>query len=190
MQRKRTSKAAWIEAALAVLRSEGIQGVRVERLARDLGIAKSGFYWHFKERDDLLQQLLEYWEHEFTEVVSENLELRRLGPRERLTRVAELVLEHDLSGFDLSFRAWAAHDRLVARRVNRVIGKRFDYIREAFAELGFEGQDLDMRTRLFVCYSSAERATYPGVSKKALRELVPLRMALLTGSDRQHEGER
>jgi AcrR family transcriptional regulator len=159
--------------------------VRVERLARDLRIAKSGFYWHFEDRNDLLQQLLDYWEHEFTEVVSENPELRRLEPRERLTRVAELVLEHDLSGFDLSFRAWAAHDRLVARRANRVIRKRLDYIGEAFAELGFEGQDLDMRTRLFVCYTSAERATYPGVSKKALRELLPLRLELLTGSNRQ-----
>ncbi|MHC4350247.1 MAG: TetR/AcrR family transcriptional regulator, partial [Planctomycetota bacterium] len=53
----RKSKAHWFQAALAALAREGIQGVRVERLARDLGVAKSGFYWHFRDRDDLLRGL-------------------------------------------------------------------------------------------------------------------------------------
>ena len=53
--KKRVSKAQWLERALEVLETEGLQGVRVERLARDLGIAKAGFYWHFRDRSDLRQ---------------------------------------------------------------------------------------------------------------------------------------
>ena len=179
-RKKRTSKAEWFQEALQVLGEEGVAGVRVERLARDLGISKSGFYWHSRDRKDLLMQLLDYWAHEYTQVVTENVELRLLDPRTRLFRIAELVMEHDLGGFDLSFWAWAADDAEVGRRVARVIRTRLDFVGEAFAELGFEGDELEMRTRLFVCYQPWERTTFPRVSKKRLRELLPLRLALLT----------
>ncbi len=165
---------------MRVLGDEGVEAVRVERLARDLGIAKSGFYWHFEDRPDLLTQLLDYWAHEYTEVLSENAELRELDPESRLLRVAEMVLEHDLSRYDRSFQAWAAHDAVVARRVEKVFRKRLDYVGQAFAELGFEGDELEMRTRLFVCYQSGESDIYRRVSKKRLRELLHLRVALLT----------
>ena len=52
----------------------GIVRVRVERLARDLGVAKSGFYWHFRDRADLLKQMLRYWSDEFTEAVVRAIE--------------------------------------------------------------------------------------------------------------------
>ena len=58
-RRKRVSKAEWLAQALEVLAAEGVQGVRVERLARDLGIAKAGFYWHFRDRRDLMQSISE-----------------------------------------------------------------------------------------------------------------------------------
>ncbi len=41
--------------------SEGVQDVRIERLARDLGIAKAGSYWHFRDRKALLPSILDYW---------------------------------------------------------------------------------------------------------------------------------
>ena len=88
---KRTSKAEWFETALRVLGDEGIEGVRVERLARDLGTSRSGFYWHFKDRRDLELQLLEYWAHEYTEVVSENPELMLVEPGKRIAHVADLA---------------------------------------------------------------------------------------------------
>lgn len=67
-------------------RPEGrtITDITVEGLARSLGIAKAGFYWHFKNRDDLLKQLLNYWIHELTEVASENPQLLTLEPKKRL----------------------------------------------------------------------------------------------------------
>ena len=178
--KKRTGKSDWFQAALQVLADEGVSGVRIERLARDLGVTKGGFYWHFVDRQDLLMQLLDYWAHEYTAVVTENVELRMLDPKTRLLRIAEIVLDHDLGGFDLSFWAWTAHDPEVARRVARVIRTRLEFVGEAFAELGFEGDELEMRTRLFVCYEPWERTTYPRVSKKRLRELMHLRLALLT----------
>ena len=76
----RVSKAQWLEMALTVFRNDGEPGIRVELLARRLGISKAGFYWHFKDREDLLNQLLDYWVHEYTEIVTGNSILAEIPP--------------------------------------------------------------------------------------------------------------
>jgi AcrR family transcriptional regulator len=179
-RKKRASRADWFEVALRVLAEDGVQAVKVERLARELGIARSGFYWHFKSREDLRNQLLDHWAHEYTEILSDNPELRTLDPRARLTRIAETVLEHGLSQYDLSYLAWASIDVGVARQVRKVIDTRLDYIQAALAELGFEGQELEMRTRTFVAYEMAQASLYAHTSKRKLRGLIPYRIAMIT----------
>jgi len=178
-RKKRVSKQDWLEKGLEVLEREGASGVHVEGMARELGVAKSGFYWHFKDRDDLLRQMLDFWAHESTEVVTDNPELLRAPAEERLRLTMYRVLEHDLGGLDLSMHAWAGRDPEVARLVRRVYAMRLEFIRGTFAELGFAGEDLEMRTRLFVVYHSWERTTFPKESKKKLRNLIDRRLSLL-----------
>jgi AcrR family transcriptional regulator len=52
----------WIRAAFARLSTEGIESVRIELLARDLGVSKGSFYWHFQDREELLAKMLDRWE--------------------------------------------------------------------------------------------------------------------------------
>ena len=94
---KRISKDEWLQAALKILETEGVEAVRVERLARELAISKSGFYWHFKDRDDLRKQMVDYWAHEYTEVLSENPEMLKGTARERLERTMLMILDNDLA---------------------------------------------------------------------------------------------
>jgi hypothetical protein len=55
-----------------------------------------------------------------------------------------------------------------------------DFIRKAFSEPGFAGDDLDMRTMLFACYHTWEASMFPGVSRKRRQELIGKRVDLLT----------
>ena len=100
MQMKRVqrgiSKQEWLEIGLKSLSEDGIADLKVERLAKALGIARAGFYWHFKNREDLLHQLLDYWVHELTEVVTTNTDVLALEPKKRLTKTAEMVFEYDV----------------------------------------------------------------------------------------------
>ena len=66
---KRISKAEWLEQGLEILEKEGIDAVKIERLAKALSTSRSGFYWHFLDRNNLLQEILNYWQYEYTEVV-------------------------------------------------------------------------------------------------------------------------
>ena len=154
--------------------------ISIGDLARNLGISKSGFYWHFRNRDDLLDQLLEHWNHEVTEVITQNTELQSLGPKARLQRAAEIIIDHDLVRFEIGIRQWAMNDKRAARAVRSVNRRRLDFARQALGEIGFSADDLDMRAMLFVCYHTWEAPMFAAIPRKRRRELIGKRIALLT----------
>jgi AcrR family transcriptional regulator len=166
--------------ALEVLETDGVAGVRIEILAKRLEISKSGFYWHFKNRNRLLKDMLDYWTHELTEVLTTNQEMLALDPKRRLARTAELILEYDLTRYEIPIRQWALQDAVAARAVRKVNRMRLDYIGGAFSELGFTGDDLEMRTMLFTCYHSWESPMFREISRKRRRNQITKRIELLT----------
>jgi AcrR family transcriptional regulator len=174
------SKVEWLEAAMHLLCDRSIADITVEGLAKELGIAKSGFYWHFKSRDQMLYELLDHWVHEFTEVITENVEIYKLEPKRRLALCAEMILEHCLTRYEIGIRQWALSDAKAARMVKKGNKLRLDFIRETFAELGFSANDLEMRTMLFACYHTWEALMFREMSRKRRKELIGNRIALLT----------
>ena len=178
--RRGVSKAEWQEAGLRAISEGGISAITIEGLAKSLGINKSGFYWHFKNRDDLLRQLLEYWTHEITEVISENPEILNIEPKQRLITIAEMILDYDLNRYELGIRHWAMQDAGAARAVKKVNQLRLEFIGNAFSELGFTGDDLEMRTILFVGFHSGVSIFFSEVSTKRRRQMITKRIDLLT----------
>ncbi len=178
--RRGRSKADWLEAALEVLRTSSIHNLTVERIAAQLGIAKSGFYWHFENRDELLEAVLDYWIHETTEIAATNVDMLKMEPKSRLVATAEMILKFDLARYDIPIRQWAMEDKRAEKAVRKVNKLRFEYIRTAFAELGFTGEDLELRARLFTVYQSFEGPGFPELSKRKRKDLILQRVELLT----------
>ena len=174
------SKAEWLEAGLQVLSEGGVSNLTVEGLAKSLNIAKSGFYWHFRNRDDLLRQLVDYWTHEITEVVTSNPEIFKLNPKIRLMRTAEIILDYDLTRYEIAIRRWGLRDAGAARAVRKVNRLRLDFARTTFSELGFKGDDLEVRALMFVCYHTWESLMFGEISRKKRRNLISRRIELLT----------
>ena len=174
------TKAEWLQAGLDTLAEGSLDDVTIEGLARKLGISKAGFYWHFKNRQDLLQNLLSYWIHETTEIAVDNPELQKMPPKKRLQTAAELIVDYNLAGFDMAFRQWARKDNLAAKAVRKVSRMRFNFILQAFHELGFRGNDADMRAMLYTAYHSSEAMFFTDISKKRRHELIKKRIDLLT----------
>jgi AcrR family transcriptional regulator len=174
------SRAEWLQASAKILESHSIVDVKIESLARALNVSKSGFYWHFKNRNELLDHLLEYWLHEVTEVITENPELLELDPVKRLCRTAEIILDYNLVRYDIGIRQWALSNEKVAEVVASVNQKRMDFVGGALQELGFTGEDLEMRTLLFVCYHSCESIMFREIPPERRRQLIEKRVDLIT----------
>lgn len=121
------SRNDWLKAARLALLRGGVEAVRVEKLARNLHVTKGSFYWHFKDRDDLLDLLLREWEGEMAEIIPH---LSRKSARERLLTLVRLLVERarlseegDVPS-DAAIFAWATVSPEVARRVNRAEQER------------------------------------------------------------------
>ena len=178
-QRERVSRDQWLQAALDVLAREGVNGVKIDRLARQLGVAKTGFYWHFRNRQDLLDTLIEYWESQYTNVIANSAAIRAMPPAERLAAINRQVNELDLTKFERAIADWAQHDTRVASLRARAIATRLSTVKKAFRELGFSGDDLEMRTRLFVCYVTSEADMFGPCDSAKDRKRRRLRNQLL-----------
>jgi AcrR family transcriptional regulator len=60
----RTTRSRWLDEGLAVLASEGIAGLRIDKLAARLDVTKGSFHHHFAGIADYQRALLEYYEEQ------------------------------------------------------------------------------------------------------------------------------
>ena len=84
------TKDDWLNAAMELLRSRGIGGVRVLTLAQNLRVSRGSFYWHFEDHDDLLRCMLDWWDRQMTDSVIQVANESRGSPRKRLMALAEV----------------------------------------------------------------------------------------------------
>ena len=180
MHKPNLDREAWLIRALEVLLHEGIHGVRVERLARDLEVTKGSFYWHFQDREDLLKAVLEYWSDAYNDIVLDNPEFQQGDAGRALLSAMKRVREEGLDRYELAMRAWAAHDAAANRVVEKVYAKRTQFIRNCFERIGFRGMEAEIRTRLMLCYMSSEPSMYAKESRSKRLRLLELQHALLT----------
>lgn len=130
---KELGRKEWLRAARLALLRGGPDKVRVEPLARDLRVTKGSFYWHFKDREELLELLLREWEVEFPQMISQ---VRGLPGREAFESLLRLVVEQAPLGedgrspSDAAMYTWAAVSPAVARRVNRTEKKRLRLLKQ------------------------------------------------------------
>lgn len=149
---KRVTKYQWLQAALDSLLAHGVNGISIERLAQTLGTSKSGFYWHFNNKDDLLENILTYWESEFTDTVINSNSQQPESAEKKLQLISDMIMDHQLGRYDMPLRTWGNEDNSVRKRINKTDRKRLGYISSVFKELGFRGAEPENRASLFILY--------------------------------------
>ena len=153
----RYSRNEFLARSLEVLSREGEAKLRIDRLVGQLGVTKGSFYWHFENRADFVRSLAGYWALSSTQVVIDDIEAMEGSPEDRLFSLMRRISRQDLADHDLAMRNWAFHEPEVATIVRKVDRMRLTFVRSLFKEMGFEGDELETRTRVFVTALSLER---------------------------------
>jgi AcrR family transcriptional regulator len=128
----RASCGTWIKAGLLALAAGGVDAVRIEPLAKSLGVTRGSFYGHFEDRSALLEAMLDSWEQTATDEVLEQVEHRGGDPRAKIRRAGALTFSDKLLPVDLAIRDWSRRDPAVAERLRRVDNRRMEYLRSLF----------------------------------------------------------
>jgi AcrR family transcriptional regulator len=145
---ERLDRDDWVCAGVAALSDGGVSAVRVEPLARRLGVTKGSFYWHFADRDALLAAIIAAWAQRQTQAVID--EVAAAGPAEplaRLTLLSRIVGRLDIR-LEAAVRTWALTDPRAAAAVARIDAARQGYLQEIIESAGVPDDVAAGRARL------------------------------------------
>jgi len=177
---KTVEKSAWVAKGLEKLGDSGVDTVKVEVLARELGVTKGSFYWHFTDRSALLDALLEHWEQAsaldyFNRVEGAEGETAAT----QLERIFSMAFAAD-GALERALRAWAAHEERAAAVLKRVDARRLKSIAKLMKAHGLEPTDCDARSRmLYAAFIGEQQLTVALAAKRRVTMALSAIDALL-----------
>ena len=168
----RLDAATWIAAAFDALADGGIDAVRVEPLAKALGITKGSFYWHFTDRRALIEAMLDAWMQGRVASIRQQAPLRG-APTVVLRQLADLYTRNANArglAIELAIRALARTDEGAAKAVRSVDRERLQQVGDLFAALGWARGEAQARAVLFYSYLFGQSLLDPQAVAAAARE--------------------
>ena len=145
----------WISGAWDMLGENGLDGVRVEPLARRLGVTKGSFYWHFKDRQKLIEALLDRWFSIWDDQMSPRME-QAADPADRVWALFESVVGRVTRGQTVSLRMLSHSDVDVARRIEERDGQRLSFLMEQLVTIGFSSDEARVRGQVYQTIMTGE----------------------------------
>jgi AcrR family transcriptional regulator len=178
-------RAIWLDTARKALIEEGTAGLEVNKLAKRLGSSRSGFYWFFADRAQLLEELLTYWAETGTLLFEQVLQDSEKNGMQEYMAVTNLWIdEKDYDpNWDSAVRDWARTSEVVRKVVQEVDNKRIAVIEKIFHNLGYKGTEAHIRARVMYYHQVGYYAMGVQESQEARRALIPYYRKALTGRD-------
>ena len=166
---------SWIEAGLEEIARTGVEGVRVEVLAKHLGVTKGGFYRRFRDRAALLEAMLEQWSAGRIAAIEKHTSLDGATARERLKALVPQYSEHvntEGMAVELAIRQWARSDELAARAAAHVDAARLKNVGNLFRATGLPAEESDAQAFLFYCFVFGQGLLFLERSPRKRAQLV------------------
>ncbi|CUX82496.1 MAG: TetR family transcriptional regulator [Roseibaca calidilacus] len=145
----RGSRALWLDAARRALLDSGLEAVKIQPLASDLNLSRTSFYWFFKDRQALLDALLDDWEARNTGAFVLARDAYAETIAEAILNLIAVFYDPDLfdPNLDFAVRAWGQGTDAVKARVTAADAARLGAIRAMFERFGFAAAEADVRAR-------------------------------------------
>lgn len=175
---KKLDVIAWTDAALDLLATSGIDGVRVELLAKELEVTKGSFYWHFKDRDALFERMLSRWRQAATLALIERLDRKEASAEERLSRLLRLPLAGRRSAkaadVELAIRLWGRRDQRAREALREVDQLRLRYLADLIRALGASDEEAEARAILAYSYMRVAPSLIPADAQSLMERCEAL----------------
>ncbi|WP_026918386.1 TetR/AcrR family transcriptional regulator [Gordonia shandongensis] len=131
----RLSATDWVDAALALVTSEGVHGVKISSLCAELGVTKGSFYWHFKDLDALWEAMAARWQEMNRLRVAELHGLTEMPADARLVALSTMLISDSHLTVETAIRDWARSSEKVAGTVRNIDGEIFKVVNDTLLEL-------------------------------------------------------
>jgi len=165
----------WIEAGFKEIARSGVEGVRVEVLAKNLGVTKGGFYRRFRDRAALLDGMLQAWSAGRIAAIEKQTSLDGASARERLKALIALYSERmntEGMAVELAIRQWARSDEAAAAAVASVDAARLRNVGHLYRATGLAPDEADAQAFLFYCFIFGQSLLFPDRGPRKRAQLI------------------
>lgn len=168
---EKKNRLSWLNAGLQALASQGSEGLRVMQIAKQLGVTKGSFYWHFQDLAEYQEAVLDEWERCHTQQAIACVEA--FGGDDA-TKLRNVFMGSAGDNFMLAraIRSWSLTNPKAREVQARVDQWRIDYLEQLLHGIGWSASDAMVLARwsycAFIGYSTIEG---PSVTAQQL-ELV------------------
>ena len=165
----------WVAAGFAELARSGVEGVRVEVVAKTLGVTKGGFYRRFRDRAALLEAMLQNWRDGRIAAIEKQTALDGASARERLKALIQLYSERmntEAMAIELAIRQWARIDASAAAAVASVDDARLKNVGQLYRATGLGPEEADAQAFLFYCFIFGQSLLFPQRGPRKRAQLV------------------
>jgi len=165
-------RSQWLDAAYDVLLEAGVDAIKVMPLAKRLNVSRTSFYWHFKDRAELLDALVLRWQEQNTGNLVTQAALFAGSLCESMLNVMDCWSDSDLfdAQLDQAIRSWARTDPQLQVQLNRADAQRHEAIKAMFMNHGLAAAQAEVRA-MTVLY------TQVGYIAMAIDEPLALRLS-------------
>ncbi|MFY0622226.1 MAG: TetR/AcrR family transcriptional regulator [Pelagimonas sp.] len=146
-QDETNTEARWLEAAYQMLTESGVDAVKILPLAKRVGLARTGFYWHFKDRDALLDAMIRRWEDKNTGNLIARTEAYAESIAEAMFNLFDCWLDNALfdGPLDLAIRNWARNDPSLQTRLDQADQRRLKAMTQIFTRFDYPDAEAKVR---------------------------------------------
>ena len=140
----------WLDCAMDVLISDGVDRVKILTLADKMGVSRSSFYWYFGSRKDLLDALLDYWEHHNTDAMVAQAQADAASITAAICNVFRCTANPALfdTALDFAIRDWARRDPAVRAVLDRSDATREAALQAMFERFGYGAYEAETRAKV------------------------------------------
>jgi AcrR family transcriptional regulator len=181
----RGSREAWLDAAYAAFVAGGVEAVKILPLAQHLKLARTSFYWFFKDREALLAALADLWEARTTSGLIAATRAYAETEAEAMLNVIGCFLDEEAFDTRLEFgvRSWGMQDSEIMARVHAADRDRLAALTAMLERWGHAAADADVRARTVYLVQI-------GYISMQARESLEVRMARIPSYVEIYTGKR
>ncbi|WP_424980588.1 TetR/AcrR family transcriptional regulator [Leisingera sp. S232] len=182
--RPRLSEEDWLAAAYEMLTESGVEAVKVMPLAKRLGVSRTSFYWHFTDREELLEAMVRRWEERNTGNLVARTEAYAENIAEAMFNLFDCWIDPDLfdARLDLAIRNWARNDSNLQAQLDQADTRREHAMTNMFLRFGYQKQDALIRARTMIYTQIGYISMQVHESKEYRISLMPGWIEVFTGS--------
>lgn len=173
------SREKWLEKAIGTMAHKCKSKFSLDSLLKAMPVTKGSFYGHFKGRTDFLVALVDYWDRHDTKTVIDALEAlpESTSAQDRLWELMCVVYDMNLGRYELLVRSLTLEFPEICEAVKVVDSRRLNTTCKLFADMGFEGDELEMRTLTFVTWISQDGNIFLDIPPESYKRQLKLRHA-------------